>query len=127
MANHRILPFYLAYPMPFSYQEESTVESDLDYLMQMYPKDAKNYQRRISIILDKMDYQGSFIYDAYPDQITLYKLAQDISDIIYKEEEKEGNLLTDDKKEWIGELVMILLFYEIYKRRHTDRRGILKF
>ena len=83
MANHRILPFYLAYPMPFSYQEESTVESDLDYLMQMYPKDAKNYQRRISIILDKMDYQGSFIYDAYPDQITLYKLAQDISDIIY--------------------------------------------
>ena len=32
-----------------------------------------------------------------------------------------------EKWEWIGDLVQILLFYEIYKRRHNSRRGILRF
>lgn len=127
MTNHRILPFYLTYPMPLTYEEEDTVSSDLDYLMQMYPSEAKKYQKRIAAILDKLDYDGSVIYDDYPDQITLYRMANSISDIIFREEEGQGNQISDEKKNWVKDLVIILLFYEIYKRRHNSRRGFLRY
>lgn len=127
MNQHRILPFYMTYPLPVYYQEEDRVMQDLEYLQQLYPADAKRYQTRIMVILDQLDYEGSVIYDEYPDRITLYKLVSDISNMIAREEESSGIAMTDEKKEWISSLVAILLFYEIYKRRHNNSRGILRF
>ncbi|MBQ8326339.1 MAG: hypothetical protein IJX86_04640 [Lachnospiraceae bacterium] len=127
MNQHRILPFYMTYPLPVYYQEEDRVMQDLEYLQQLYPADAKRYQTRIMVILDQLDYEGSVIYDEYPDRITLYKLVSDISNMLAREEESSGIAMTDEKKEWISSLVAILLFYEIYKRRHNNSRGILRF
>ena len=61
MNQSRILPFYMAYPLPMYYQEEDTVTRDLEYLQQMYPSEAKRYQKIIAGILDQMDYEGSCI------------------------------------------------------------------
>lgn len=127
MNQHRILPFYMTYPLPVYYQEEDRVMQDLEYLQQLYPADAKRYQTRIMVILDQLDYEGSVIYDEYPDRITLYKLVSDISNMLAREEESSGIAMTDEKKEWISSLVAILLFYEIYKRRHSNSRGFLRF
>lgn len=157
MYDRKILPFYMTYPLPMFYQEEDSVIRDLEYLQQMYPTEAKKYQKLIAEILDKLDYEGSLIYDEYPDRWQLYKLSMDILDRIKREEQKEkmakikpvnpdvpgmpgnnpemngngpGNALVaenEEKWEWIGDLIQILLFYEIYKRRHNSRRGFLKF
>lgn len=127
MNQHRILPFYMTYPLPVYYQEEDRVMQDLEYLQQLYPADAKRYQTRIMVILDQLDYEGSVIYDEYPDRITLYKLVSDISNMLAREEESSGIAMTDEKKEWLSSLVAILLFYEIYKRRHNNSRGFLRF
>ena len=167
MDNHRILPFYMTYPLPLFYQEEDKVQRDLEYLQQMYPTEAKRYQRIIVSMLDKIDYEGSMIYDEYPDRMRLYSLAQDIVNQIKREESMErnnamnsnrmlnrnpmsnmgnmdgmnpmnnvGNMDNmnpmddwDNPERWehLSNLIQILLFYEIYKRRHTNRRGILKF
>lgn len=70
------------------YEEEETIIRDLEYLQQMYPKEAKRYQKVISGILDKLDYEGSMIYDEYPDKWQLYKLSKDITDRIRREDEK---------------------------------------
>ena len=130
MYERKILPFYMTYPLPMFYQEEDSIIRDLEYLQQMYPAEAKKYQKLIAGILDKLDYEGSMIYDEYPDRWQLYKLSMDILDRIKREEKKEeteGSGNTQEKWEWIGDLVQILLFYEIYKLRHNSRRGILKF
>lgn len=132
MDHHRILPFYMTYPLPLFYQEEDKVQRDLEYLQQMYPTEAKRYQQKIASMLDKIDYDGSMIYDEYPDRMRLYSLAQDIVNQIKKEESMNpmSNMSDSDnpeKWEHLSELVQILLFYEIYRRRHTNRRGILKF
>ena len=74
MYERRIMPFYMAYPMPMFGQQENTVMRDLEYMQQMYPKEAKHYQKLIAGILDKMDYEGSMIYDEYPDRLRLYRL-----------------------------------------------------
>lgn len=131
--NRHVLPFYMTYPMPPEYREEDTVMRDLEYLQQMYPKDAKRYQQRISEILDKIDYQGSLIYDEYPDRWQLYGIADNILAILKREakeealENKDAPPITEEKWEWISDMIQILLFYEIYKRRHRGKKGYLKF
>lgn len=129
MYERKILPFYMTYPLPMYYQEEDSIIRDLEYLQQMYPSEAKRYQKIIVGILDKLDYEGSMIYDEYPDKWQLYKLSQDILDRIKREEEAEQPDMqaSPEKWEWLGDLIQILLFYEIYKRRHDSRRGILRF
>ena len=135
MCDRKIMPFYMTYPLPMYYEDENTIIRDLEYLQQMYPAQAKRYQKVISNILDKLDYEGSMIYDEFPDRWQLYKLSTDILDRIRREEEKDkesdsengGSEASLEKWKWTGDLIQILLFYEIYKRRHNTRRGILRF
>ena len=129
MYNQKILPFYMTYPLPLYYQEEDTATRDLEYLQQMYPAEAKKYQKMVAGILDKLDYEGSMIYDEYPDRWQMYKLSQDILDRIRRQEEKEhpDKEIPKETWEWASDLVQIILFYEVYKRRHNNHNGILKF
>ncbi len=145
MNQSRILPFYMAYPLPMFYQQEDTVTRDLEYLQQMYPAEAKKYQKIIAEVLDKLDYEGSMIYDEYPDKWQIYRLTQMIVDKIKQQQEEERASTENMKNEmnpemsntterapamdwdWITEFIQVILFYEIYKKRHTNRNGILKF
>ena len=119
----------MTYPLPLYYQEEDTVTRDLEYLQQMYPAEAKKYQRMIAGILDKLDYEGSMIYDEYPDRWQMYRLSQEIMDRLRKQNEREnpGTEIPKEKQDWMSDMVQIVLFYEVYKRRHGNRNGILKF
>ena len=146
MNQSRILPFYMAYPLPMYYQEEDSVTRDLEYLQQMYPMEAKRYQKIIVDTLNQMDYEGSMIYDEYPDKWQLYRLTQIIMDKIKRMESNEtnmpnemlGNMSTNNAENALGrnmerqweqleEFIQVLLYYEIYKKRHANHRGILKF
>lgn len=132
MNQSRILPFYMAYPLPMYYQEEDTATRDLEYLQQMYPSEAKRYQKIIAEILNQIDYEGSCIYDEYPDKWQLYRLTKTIMDKIKRMEKAEMTAAetTDIQEkpwEWIEEFVQVLLYYEIYKKRHANHNGILKF
>lgn len=105
MYKQKILPFYMTYPLPLYYQEEDTATRDLEYLQQMYPAEAKKYQKMVAGILDKLDYEGSMIYDEYPDRWQMYKLSQDILDRIRRQEEKENPDKEIPKEKWSGHLI----------------------
>ena len=123
MNQSRILPFYMAYPLPLYYQQEDSVTRDLEYLQQMYPSQAKKYQKIIAETLDCIDYEGSMIYDEYPDKWQIYRLTQIVVDKIRKSEGESSDIDPDRT----AEFVQVLLSYEIYKKRHLNRNGILKF
>ena len=126
--QHRILPFYMSYPAPYFMREEDSVWKDLEYFQQMYPAQAKQLQKRIAEILDKMDYEGSMLYDEYPDKWQLYRLSENVITILKQEEEERDQApASPEKWEWVGDMVQIILYYEIYRRRHGGRRGFLKF
>ena len=129
MQERRILPFYMTYPLPMYYQEEDSVIKDSEYLQQLYPAEAKRYQKVITGILDTLDYSDSMIYDEYPDKWQLYKLSMDIADRIKREDIKNNPdaVFPEEKWKWLGDLVQILVCYEIYRRRHNSRRGVLRF
>ena len=123
MNQSRILPFYMAYPLPLYYQQEDSVTRDLEYLQQMYPAQAKKYQKIIAETLDRIDYEGSMIYDEYPDKWQIYRLTQIIVDKLKETEDGSSDMDPDRTAEFI----QVLLSYEIYKKRHLNHNGILKF
>ncbi len=114
MDYRRALPFYHAYPQYDNWNQldEDRVVQDLEYLQQTYPGEVRRCQRRIAEILDKYDYEGSMIYDEYPDRLSLFRIADTISTILEQEAEKVSK-----------ELIHVLVCNEIYKRRHGGRRG----
>lgn len=116
----------MTYPMPLFYQEEDTVMRDLEYLQEMYPEEAKKYRKVIVDVLDRLDYEGSMIYDEYPDRWQIYRLTQIIVDRIKKQTASETTGNTNGSA-GIKELVQVLLCGEIYRRRHSNRNGVLKF
>lgn len=116
----------MTYPMPLFYQEEDTVMRDLEYLQEMYPAEAKKYRKVIVDVLDRLDYEGSMIYDEYPDRWQIYRLTQIIVGRI-KEQASAETTGNADSPAGIEELVQVLLCGEIYRRRHSNRNGVLKF
>lgn len=121
----KILPFYMTYPMPLIWEEEDTVMRDLEYLQELYPRQAKKYRKRIEELLERFDSEGSVLYDEYPDRMTLYKMAQDIYAVLEQEEKREqaeaAPLLGPESME----LIQVLLYGEIFRRR--QKKGFRKF
>lgn len=117
----------MAYPMPLFYQEQDTVTRDLEYLQEMYPSEAKKYQKVIAEILDRLDYEGSMIYDEYPDKWQIYRLTQIVVDKLKHAGETETPQRPEQDWDRIREFVQVLLCGEIYKKRHMNQNGILKF
>ena len=107
----------MAYPLPMYYQQEDSVTRDLEYLQQMYPSQARKFQKTIAETLDHIDYEGSMIYDEYPDRYSLLALTKSICRILEKEEDCQP----------AENMIQILLFNEVYKRRHGGRRGNIYF
>lgn len=123
MDYYRQFPNYPGYQQYRNWDQlsEDRILEDLEYLQQMYPTYAKRYQVKVRDILDRMDYEGSLIYDQYPDKWQLERIVRSIMTILKNEEQaanpqKQGDS-EDAKWAWIQELVTVLLYYEMLKRR----------
>ena len=109
-------PFFMTLPGYPGRMDEKEILNDLEYLQQTYPGEVRRCQRRIAEILDKYDYEGSMIYDEYPDRFSLYRIADTIGKILERESGKGS-----------GDLIQVLVCDEIYKRRHGGKRGMIAF
>lgn len=119
------LPFYMTYPGYRGVEQERTLLQDLEYLQQVYPAEVKRYQRRVAEILDKMDYEGSMIYDEYPDFGSMRRMAESMMKILQNEDGElpEEQRMDKEKWSWMTDMIQVLLCDEIYKRRHGGKRG----
>lgn len=123
--NRRILPFYMTASNDILMARDDTAVQDLEYFQKLYPMMVQKYRERVSSMLDKMDYEGSMIYDEYPDKIGIERLAKAMYDMLRQEEEKEGK--EDIDSELTQMLIYVLLSNEIYRRRHKNRRSYYSF
>ena len=82
-------PFYVGYGNPLLYREEKEQEEEFSLMKSYYPKMAKKIQEKVEEECDLLDYEGSRLYDEYPDRMTLYKMAQDIYAVLEQEEKRE--------------------------------------
>ena len=86
MQQLRQMPYPLMYPYPDLYMSEMETERDLQYLQQMYPADAKRMQKKVEEELDKLEYEGSMMYDEYPDRVSMLLICDRIEKALARED-----------------------------------------
>ena len=60
--------------------DESVIDRDYTYMKQISPMPAKRLSRLIEDMCDRLEYEGSFMYDECPDKTTLLKMTDTIAE-----------------------------------------------
>lgn len=111
------LPFYMAYPVPLLYNDDRNARRDYDYMKSIYPDTAKRVLPYMEEECDRMEYDGSMMYDEYPDRLQLRLMCRGIYDKAEKEEENPGA--------WLMDLIEVMTYQELCRRR-VEHREIRK-
>lgn len=128
------MPFYMVYPMQNVYLTEMDYEKDRERMKQLYPKEARKIQQIVDEECDKMEYDGSLMFDEYPDQVMLKKLCDEIYDRVYsmdaaeieteetRRRRPEMHSPSSHRRRPGMDLVQVLLFDEMFRRRCRHNR-----
>ena len=65
------MPFYMSYPVQNIYMTEMEYERDMERMKELYPEDVKRIQQLVEEECDKLEYEGSMMFDEYPDRVML--------------------------------------------------------
>ena len=149
------MPYYMAYPMPFSYDDERTERMDFEYMKSMYPDTAKKILPYVEEECGRMEYENSMVYDQCPDKLQLRLMSRRVYDNVRKHErmffgdEEDAGLsgLDGDQETGISgtarerehgrdgrskspslrDFIEVMLYQELYKRRCDHRRRCRRF
>lgn len=87
---------------------------DLVYMRKMYPKPMADIQMIVDDVCDRLDYDGSIMYDEYPDRIMTMRLCNHVCNIL---ESRRNESYPDDYKD----IVAVMLCNEMCRRRNKRR------
>ena len=144
------MPYYMAYPVPFSYDDERTERRDIEYLRSMYPDIPKRLLPYVEEECDRMEYENSMVYDQYPDKLQLKLMCRRICDNVGRHERLSfGDIGSGDcacgcsvdqnaegerrqsgnhiEAQSLRDLIEVMLYQEIYRRRCDYRRRCRRF
>lgn len=107
------MPFYMSYPMQNLYLTEMEYEKDMERMKELYPKEVTRILEAVEEECDKMEYEGSLMFDEYPDRFMTERIVEHIYEEISSEEKD---------KELICSLIGVILSNEMYRRRCRHRR-----
>lgn len=129
------LPYYMVYPMPFLYDDERLERRDYEYMRSLYPDAAKRVLPYVEEECDRCEGPCSMMYDEYPDRLQLRLMGNRIYNKV-KENEREfyenegsgeskgvqGQQHRQGSQNWLRDLIDVMLYQELYKRRSENRR-----
>ena len=127
------LPYYMAYPMPLEYDDERKERQDMEYMKSMYPDTVKYILPFVEDECERMEYEGSMIYDEYPDKLSIQLMCSRICDrvneiVIGKDMDVEMEAQQrNNNRNGIRNIVEVLLLHELMKRRNEKRRRRRKY
>lgn len=143
------MPYYMAYPVPFSYDDERTERMDMEYLKSMYPDLPKRILPYVEEECDRMEYENSMVYDQYPDKLQLKMMCRRVCDNVCRHEclcledgmsdagdgrvrGQSGARTAKDQErrveaQSVRDLIEVMLFQELYRRRCDHRRRCRRF
>lgn len=108
-------PFYKAAKKGKLYWQEAPAEQEKTLMRTYYPKTAGTIQSIVEDVCDRLDYEGSFLYDEYPDKWNIERICQEI--------ENRMEMQTQSTREnLLGEFIRTLFCQEMYQRRCRRKR-----
>ena len=113
--------------MQGNYLKEMEYEKDLDRMRELYPNEVKKIQKYVDEECDRMEYEGSLMFDEYPDKTMLSLVSKRIMDKIAQDSEKDEVETSEccggsRRGGGLSDLVEVLLYNEMYRRRCRHRR-----
>ena len=93
------------------------LETDNNYLKYLYPKITRQISEFVENECDKMEYEGSLMFDLFPDKVALQMMASGIA----SDFQKENPDVYPDQPEPLRDMIEVVLFHEIMYRRNRYR------
>lgn len=118
------LPFYASYPFLFGMDQEREQERDMQVMKSFYSRTAAVIQELAEQECDRMEYDGSMMFDEYPDQLMMGNLCRKIEKQYRERMEQSGELeaMHRVKEDNLQDLIGVLLYNEMFCRRCRRRR-----
>lgn len=117
MYYEKYFPFYVAHAHPFLYDGEKMQEEEYKLMKSYYPAASRLIQEKVEAVCEAMDYEGSRMYDEYPDKFMLYHTCQEIRNDVENSVQAQGI-----SGRFLDELIQVLLYHEIGRRRCRQKR-----
>ena len=115
MRYEQSIPFYMAYPFLLPLDQEQAQEKDLQVMKSFYSRRAARIQEKADRECDRMEYEGSMMYDRYPDRLMLEMLCRKIYRELNPDHiDEEGRLQVEER---YFHLIQVMLMQEMYRRR----------
>jgi hypothetical protein len=112
----------------YGYDNSEDLDRDVKYMKQLYPRIAKAIQSEIEEECDKLEYDGSMMFDEYPDKVSIERIIDHIYDKVKNIEEEpqvEVNSLylfpPRRQQNLLRDVINIILLNEIFNRRRRYR------
>ena len=118
-------PFYMTYPMQNLYLTEMEYEKDMERMKDLYPREVKSILEYVEDECDRMEYEGSLMFDEYPDRMMIERITDRIYQNVRGDAATEAMQQTQAQE--IAEphlrgLIGVMLNNEMYRRRCRRRR-----
>lgn len=112
------IPFYMAYPLPYLFDGEQEQERDRQVMQSFYSQKAAKIQELAEEECDRMEYEGSMMFDEYPDKFMMEQVCRGISEKMSRNEENTQIMEDDGLRDLIG----VILYNEMFRRRCKRRK-----
>ena len=89
------MPFYMSYPVQNIYMTEMEYERDMERMKELYPQEAKQIQKLVEDECDQMEYEGSMMFDEYPDRVMLKVICERIYENATKQDAEDAKKALD--------------------------------
>lgn len=117
MYYESFFPFYASFSNPLLFEGEEIQEKEFQKMKSFYPQLAGRIQEEVEMECELLDYEGSRIYDEYPDQRMLMEIADRIRERVEPEVQIAGRHTSH-----LDDLIEVLLYQEITRRRCRRHR-----
>lgn len=109
--------FYKTYPLDSFFEEMKRIEKEQKLLLSYLPEAYAQMQKKTEALCDRMEYEGSRMYDDHPDTGMVHRMSRQI----LKELEEEGDpFWTEEKGDCREDLICCFLCHEILCRRYRS-------
>ncbi len=114
----------------YGYDNCEDADRDREYMKQLYPNTAKMIQKEVNHECDQMEYDGSMMFDEYPDKTSLDRIIDRVYDRVKDMEEEEPQVEINSvyyyprrrQRNLLRDIVSLILLEEIFDRRRRFRR-----
>lgn len=117
-------------------EEQRSEEKDFRRLQSMYPETAKLLMPYIEEECDKLEYEGSAMFDEYPDRTTVRRIQERVREQVQDQFPREEEAAPDEMlsmqyqgrgsgrpgQNWLGDFIQVMLLQEMHHRRCRHRR-----